>query len=357
MATLKYLSNYEQEVLVNKKVKEVLDELNVYKKSDYEKVKAVHDYIVQNINYDYNLRNYTAYNAIIDKNVVCQGFASLTYKMLKELDVDVRIISGISNNQNHGWNIVKINDKWYNIDNTWDEGETIDNEVSYKYFLKSPNEFDESHKRDDKFTTYNFNEQYPMAETSFNVTNIPNNDNLSNTYGIVDISNHWAKESIIKYLGFGYISGYPDKTFRPNDTISRAEFIKIVNSTFNINTLDVSSCDLNYIDTPTTSWFYNDIMTAIKYGYIECNNDFFNPNEKITREEVLKIIGIVTESEDSELDKIYNFNDWSEVSEENRTFIEGVIENGFIGGYGDNTIKPNGLISRAEVVTILNRIK
>ena len=168
--TLKYSINYlttaTEEAEVNYKVKLVLDKLNVYDKDDYTKIKAVHDYIVKNIKYDHSLQNYSAYDAIINKNVVCQGYATLTYKMLTERGVDCRYISGTSNEGPHAWNIVKIGDVWYNLDNTWDASYTRGPFVSYKHFLKSNNDFGD-HIRSDEFNTSSFNNEYPMSQTSY----------------------------------------------------------------------------------------------------------------------------------------------------------------------------------------------
>ena len=188
--TMKYLSTYEQELKVNAEVKNVLDKLNVYNANEYTKIKAVHDYIVKNIKYDYSLSNYSAYNAIIEKNVVCQGFASLTYKMLKELGIGVRFIGG----DNHAWNIVRIGGSWYNIDNTWDQN-TSNNNISYKYFLKSTADFD-NHVRSAEYNTNSFNSSYSMAKNSYvyypikgitlnktsTTINKGNTENLSVTY-------------------------------------------------------------------------------------------------------------------------------------------------------------------------------
>ena len=161
-----YLTTETEEDEVNYKVKLVLDKLNVYDKDDYTKVKAVHDYIVKNIKYDHSLQNYSAYDAIINKNVVCQGYATLTYKMLTELGVDCRYISGTSNEGPHAWNIVKIGDVWYNLDNTWDASYTRGPFLSYKHFLKSNNDFT-NHIRSDEFNTSSFNSEYPMSQTSY----------------------------------------------------------------------------------------------------------------------------------------------------------------------------------------------
>ncbi len=163
---MNYLSTKDEEYKVNSEVKRVLDELNVYDKDDYTKVKAVHDYIVKNINYDYTFSNHSAYNAIVDKSTVCQGFASLTYKMLRELGLGVRYISGTGNGGAHAWNIVKLNNKWYNLDNTWDENISNDDYISYEYFLKPSNDF-EDHNRDEEYNTSEFNEQYPMATSPY----------------------------------------------------------------------------------------------------------------------------------------------------------------------------------------------
>jgi uncharacterized protein YjdB len=162
---MEYLSDYNQEQAVNSTVQSVLSSLNVYGKDDYTKTKAVHDYIVQNINYDYSLQKYSAYNAIVEKDVVCQGFASLTYKMLKDLGVGVRFISGMGNGGKHAWNIVKINGQWYNVDNTWDENGTSGSNISYEFFLKNNSDFID-HIRDPEYDG-SFNKSYPMAIASY----------------------------------------------------------------------------------------------------------------------------------------------------------------------------------------------
>jgi len=162
---MSYLSTYEEEQKVNTEVKNVLNSLNVYNSDEYTKIKAVHDYIVKNIKYDYSLEKYSTYNAIIEKNVVCQGFASLTYKMLKELGIGVRYITGIGNGGGHAWDIISIDGKWYNIDTTWDEN--ISNyTISYHYFLKSNTDFT-GHTRDDEYNNTSFNESYSMDKYSY----------------------------------------------------------------------------------------------------------------------------------------------------------------------------------------------
>uniref|UniRef100_UPI0032164767 Ig-like domain-containing protein n=1 Tax=Clostridium sp. UBA1056 TaxID=1946346 RepID=UPI0032164767 len=164
--SMTYLSTYAQEQQVDKEIKNVLDELNVYNSDEYTKIKAVHDYIVKNVKYDHSLKRFSTYNGIVEKNVVCQGFASLTYRMLKELGIGVRYISGTGNGGRHGWNIVRIGNEWYNVDNTWDENTSTPDRISYTYLLKNERDFT-GHSRNAEFKTNEFNKLYPMAKSSY----------------------------------------------------------------------------------------------------------------------------------------------------------------------------------------------
>lgn len=163
---MEYLSTYKQEQRVDYEVKKVLDELDVYDKDEYTKTKAVHDFITENISYDYDLRKFSAYDGIVSKRVVCNGYAALTYKMMKDLGVGVKCITGYAGNDYHAWNIGKIEGKWYNIDNTWDVTNSNDDYISYTYFLRNKDEFTD-HKRDAQFDTKDFNLAYPISNTSY----------------------------------------------------------------------------------------------------------------------------------------------------------------------------------------------
>lgn len=164
---MSYLSTYEQEQRVDYEVEKVLDELDVYDEDTYTKTKAVHDFITENIVYDYNLKKFSAYDGIVSKKVVCNGYAALTYKMMKDLGVGVRCITGYAGKDYHAWNIGKIGTKWYNIDNTWDATNGSDYDyVYYNYFLRNNPEFT-SHERDSQFKTKEFNTAYPMSKTSY----------------------------------------------------------------------------------------------------------------------------------------------------------------------------------------------
>ena len=162
-----YLSGLEQEEKVDEEVSNLLKSLDLSNKTDYQKVKAIYDYICSNVTYDHDNLNdesyslkYTAYAALINKTAVCQGYASLFYRLALDAGVDTRVISGEAGGP-HAWNIVKLNGKYYNLDSTWDAGRR-----TYAYFLKNTNDFDD-HVRDNDYQSNEFIEEYPMWDESY----------------------------------------------------------------------------------------------------------------------------------------------------------------------------------------------
>ena len=86
---------------------------------------------------------YSAYGAIINGKAVCQGYASLFYRMCREAGIPARIITGLGNGGAHAWNIVKLDGAYYNVDVTWDDTE----DSNYNYFNKSDSEYASTHRR------------------------------------------------------------------------------------------------------------------------------------------------------------------------------------------------------------------
>lgn len=106
------------------------------------------------------------------------------------------------------------------------------------------------------------------------------------TFG--DIQSHWAKVDIEKMSTMGYVNGNNDK-FRPNDNITRAEFVSLVVRVLGLETTNLSKPMFN--DVKSTDWYAKDISTAVENGIVKGYEDgAFNPNGYITREEIASII-------------------------------------------------------------------
>ena len=166
-----------------------------------------------------------------------------------------------------------------------------------------------------------------------------------------DIKNHWAYDSIKKFIEKGYISGYEDKTFRPDNSITRAEFVKIVNKVFNFTAQGKE----NFKDVESNSWYYQDICIGLKSGYINGYEDkTFRPNNPITREEVASIITNIT---NLSTNSNFKFVDDNQISNWAKPSVYALAKNKIMAGYEDNTFRPKNKITRAEAVATLNRVK
>lgn len=159
-----YLSTAEQEAAVDAAANELLASLDLDGKDSYTKVKTIYDWICSHITYDYSGSNisHTAYAALINRSCVCQGYASLLYRLALSAGVDCRVISGKTSRGDHGWNIVKIDEKYYDLDSTWDANFY----PNYRYFLVCDNNFPD-HNRADDYSTSEFNALYPMGESDY----------------------------------------------------------------------------------------------------------------------------------------------------------------------------------------------
>lgn len=171
--SFQYYSNAEQEAAVDAAIETLIGTLGINNAmSDYEKVKAVYDYMCENITYDYDNLNddtytlkYSAYAALINRTSVCQGYANLLYRLLNEVGVNARIISGIGNGGPHSWNIIKLGDYYYLADATWD-APRAEKGMEYEYFLKGSDNFTD-HVCDEEYAGYEFAAEYPIAAEDY----------------------------------------------------------------------------------------------------------------------------------------------------------------------------------------------
>lgn len=152
-------------------------------KNDIEKMKYIHDYLVDTIEYDQTFVKdniYNIYGALVSKKCVCEGYAKALQYLLSEAEIENIIITGTATNndgktENHAWNYVNINEKWYAIDTTWDDpiiigGGKLTNTIRYRYFLKGSNTMDKNHFISTKFTVGGQDFEFPaLSITDYNI--------------------------------------------------------------------------------------------------------------------------------------------------------------------------------------------
>lgn len=129
--------------------------------TDYDKIKEVHNWLIDNIEYDVNLEAdepYSISGALTEGKAVCEGYARSFKYIMDELQIPCVLVSGTGTNSNgeiesHAWNYVQLDGKWYAIDVTWDDPIILGNgyvtdDTYYKHFLKGQNTFFETHQPD-----------------------------------------------------------------------------------------------------------------------------------------------------------------------------------------------------------------
>ncbi len=152
------------------KAKTIVGQIITSSMSDYECVKAIHDYLVKNVNYDYDGLNSGAVNsathkshsaegALCDNLAVCDGYAKAFELLCAQVGIETYMMYGEAGNatdgwESHAWNVVKVAGYWYQIDCTWDDPLvnglliTDGSNITYKYFLLTDNEMYVDHKLD-----------------------------------------------------------------------------------------------------------------------------------------------------------------------------------------------------------------
>lgn len=163
---------------INKHQEQIKNEKDLFFKnyirhdmSDYEKILAIHDYIINNGEYDKRLfsegevppESYSTYGILALGVGVCESYAKSMKYFLDEAGIDSMIVIGTSRGENHAWNLVKIEGEYYHIDTTWDDPVIEDGSqvVRHNFFNLNDEQIEKTHEWD--------REQYPEAKgTQYN---------------------------------------------------------------------------------------------------------------------------------------------------------------------------------------------
>lgn len=167
-----------------------------------------------------------------------------------------------------------------------------------------------------------------------------------------DIAGHWAESVITQWQSKGLIQGYEDGTFKPGNTITRAEFVTLMNNAKGF----WSEGSINFSDVKNGSWFYSAVARAVAAGYVKGYSDgSFKPGNTITRAEAAVMIANAARLSANEAGA-YRFTDVGSIPAWARGSVGAVVAAGYMTGYPDGSFDANASISRAEAVSSLNRM-
>ena len=150
-----------------------------------------------------------------------------------------------------------------------------------------------------------------------------------------------------------YINGYAGNLFKPNDNMTRAEACTVFARLLTGSQVIPDGYTTRFTDVLPDDWYYNAIAFLDETGYFFTNNsDSYRPNDKITRAEFVELAYFT-----SSLDKGTGVT-FKDVDKSNKYYdaIVAAAASGLVNGYGDGSFKPDNTITRAEVVTVINRL-
>lgn len=193
--------------------------------------------------------------------------------------------------------------------------------------------------------------------TTGNTTGNTSASNPNNSYKFDDVRRTpWANDAISYLVDKNVISGYGDGTFRPENYITRAEFVTLVVKAFYANT-EMTDCDFE--DVAKTSWSYPYIAAASNLGLVHGISDTeFAPDENIKRQDMAVIVKNILENKgySNSGDDVSAFADENDISDYAVSAVNTLKKAGIVNGDEDNNFKPLDRTTRAEAAVIVYNV-
>ncbi len=165
-----------------------------------------------------------------------------------------------------------------------------------------------------------------------------------------DVNGKWFEMYVVKAINYGIVSGYDESNlFRPNNPVTRAEFCMMVNNAFGLT----EKTDINFSDVESGKWYYDSIAIGINTGYILGYDDnTFKPNNNISRQEAA-VIGERLLPYDRKVANLSKYSDYGKVADWSYAAVQRIVEREYMGAYDDGKLHPTDALTRAQAVKII----
>jgi hypothetical protein len=171
--------------------------------------------------------------------------------------------------------------------------------------------------------------------------------------GFSDTEHHWAKKYIDEGVKAGYISGYTDGTFRPDGSVTRGAFCKILNKALGLE----ATADITFQDVKSTDTFYTEIRRAVYAGYISGYTDnTFRAGSTITRQEAAVMLSrIVTPPKSPK--SLSTLKDGGSISAYAKSGVQTMISKGYLAGDAGGRFNPSAVLTRGQTAKIISTLR
>lgn len=351
-----YLTTAQEEAALDASCAEILKSLSLDGLSDYEKVLEIYEYVGTHFVYDESLTNFSAYQGVKSGKMVCQGFALLMHKLLWAEGIESRILTGITGQTPHGWNIVKLGGKWYHLDVTWDACKKAGEAMSFTCFLRCEENFP-GHVRHAPYRSDAFLANYPIAQSDYDCNEIVctlQNEvisaltmRLGMTVSIVP--NNLKNEPLaytLRSTDPSVAEITADGTLTAKKTGSCSIFVTtdargVVPSLWRLTVVDL---------TKASAWAYEDVEAYYLAALLPDSlcSDFQKP---ITRAELARLLYPVLQSVPAQWKEGVSFIDT--FTSPDAAYIEYAAYLGVVSGTGNGRFSPDATLTREQAAKVI----
>ncbi|MGB9867920.1 MAG: S-layer homology domain-containing protein [Bacillota bacterium] len=172
-----------------------------------------------------------------------------------------------------------------------------------------------------------------------------------------DISGHWAEAQVTHLLDLGIITGYEDGTFRPENPVTREEFVALLARAIRLQ-LSGSSVTQAFQDVTPTRWSYPYVQAAVKAGLIQTSDygSRFQPAQPISRGEIAAMLVRAAGAEPPGAVSLRPTSIPDVPSDKVANYVAAALSRGLLAGYPDGSFRPTASTTRAEAATTVARL-
>ncbi|MBO9608517.1 MAG: S-layer homology domain-containing protein [Paenibacillaceae bacterium] len=167
-----------------------------------------------------------------------------------------------------------------------------------------------------------------------------------------DRSGHWAEKQLMEWTTKGWLQGYADGSYRPDQTVSRAEYLAMMDRAFGLKAGENKS---TFQDMQGGEWFETAVSHAVYAGILDGYEDgTLRPAQSISRQEAAVMLARLLKLEPGNR-QAASFADAADIADWSMEATTELVHREILSGYPDGTFRPTHPITRAEAVTMLDK--